>query len=161
VNLNSLYLAPAVLGLLAAISLVAAIVAASRRRTIRHALRALAIEWRMTYAQYDRLRIAQRIQGRLPVPGAAALTVRDVIYGTQANHHRAVFTIEFTVGVIRANKRVRRVGSLIEPRDPRKADDAFQLAPEELPLLDQYRALDPRTAQKESSAPNGAEPLKN
>jgi hypothetical protein len=51
---------------------------------------------------------------------------------------------------------------LIESRDPRAASgQAFNLAPEELPLIEQYRSLDPRPAQKESSAPAGAERLEN
>ena len=131
-NFNSPYIAPSLLITLVAITLIAATVESSRRRKARRALRALSAEWRMTYASHDRLRISKKIHNRLPVPGAAAICVCDVVYGAHAGELRCVFTVEFTVGVIRANTRVRRVGSLIESRDPQnaKAAPSFRLAPE-------------------------------
>jgi len=158
VNLSSTDIAPIVLGSLVAISLIATVAQRSRRHKIRHELRALASEWGMTYASHDRLRLTQKIHNRLPVVGAASLTVCDVIYGAKAGEHRCVFTMRFTTGVIRVNKRVQRVGSLVESLNARAASHiAFDLAPEELPLIDQYRALDPRSAQKDSSASVDAE----
>jgi hypothetical protein len=163
VNFSSPYIAPILLSTLVAISLIAVAVQSSRRRKMRHALRALASEWRMTYASHDRLRISEKIHNQLPIPGAAALSVCDVVYGAQAGELRCVFTVEFTIGVIRRNSRVRRVGSLIESRDPGNAAAAgvFNLAPDEVPLIEQYRSLDPRGAQKTDSAPSGAESGEN
>ena len=160
-NPNSTFLAPILLAALVVITLIAAAIASTHRRRLRAELRSLAGQWRMTYARNDRLRIAERIQQRLPVPGAAALTVQDVIYGTQGSLHRAVFTFEFTIGVVGANKRSRRVGILVESRDPRDTTRKFEMAPDGIPLLDQYRALDPHAAQKEGSAPSDAEPVQN
>jgi hypothetical protein len=158
VNLSSTELVPIVLGLLVAISLIATVVQRSRRHKIRHEIRSLATEWGMTYASQDRLRLARKIYNRLPVVGAASLTVCDVIYGAKAGERRCVFTVQFTTGVIRVNKRVQRVGLLVESLNARAASNiAFDLAPEELPLIEQYRALDPRAAQKDSSASVDAE----
>jgi len=151
------HLAPIALAALVGITLIAASIAASRRRSVRHALRALAARWKMTYAQQDRLRIGTRIRGSLPVPGAARVQVRDIIYGAAADRHRAVFTVEFTVGVIHSQKRLRRVASLIEPRDPKQSACDVCFAPEDLPLIEQYRFLHPRIDSKQDSASNDAE----
>lgn len=160
-NLSSPYIAPILLALLVAITSIATLVQSSRRNAIRNALRALAAEWRMTYASRDRLKIADKIHDQLQVPGASSLSVYDVVYGAQAGELYCVFTVEFTTGVIRENKRVRRVASLVESRDPRNAlPPIFKLAPEDVSLIDQYRALNPRPIQKEDSAPCGAESVK-
>jgi hypothetical protein len=158
VNFSSPYIAPILLAVLLAITLTASMLQSSRRRRMRRSLRSLAAEWRMTYTPHDRLKISEKIHNRLPIPGAAALSVSDVVYGAQAGALYCVFTVEFTTGVIRENRRARRVASLVESRDPRNSSPAtFALAPEELSLIDQYRLLNPHSTHKEDSAPRGAE----
>jgi hypothetical protein len=113
-----------------------------RRRQVT-ALRRLAAEWRMHYSPVDRFRIAAKIAPRLPVPGAAAVRVVDLLYGIEDRHYRYMFVTEYTTGVIRTKTGIRRVATFVEPRDPDKNGAALELvmAPAELSILEQYRAL--------------------
>ena len=151
----------ALLSLTALAALIETIASAARRR----ALRALAARWRMTYSAHDRLRVGVKLSGRFPVPGAADLYVTDLIYGSQGNRYRYVFTAHYTMGVISGKKRQVRVATFEESRDRQAAGPVgpVALAPEDLPLLEQYERLAPSVspalerrhqddAQKESIA---------
>jgi hypothetical protein len=117
-------------------------VAMHRRRSA--ALRALASQWGMNYHPGDQLRLAAKVLPRLPVPGAANVRVLDLIYGSDRDRYRHVFSVEYTLGVIGTKRRVVRVASLSEPRDrSSSAPIVLTLAPEEGSLIDQYRALAP------------------
>ena|SRR5438874_8659802 len=105
-------------------------------------LRALAEEWKMHYSATDRFRIAPRVAPRLPVPGAAAVRVGDLLYGIENDQYRYLFAAEYTTGVLRTKTGVRRVGTFSEPRDPSgPRGDELTFAPEALPLIEQYRHL--------------------
>jgi hypothetical protein len=132
--------------LLACVLLTAAAVAldvAAHRRRAR-ALRALASQWRMNYHPADQLRLAAKVLPRLPMPGAANVRVMDLIYGSDRDRYRYVFSVEYTVGVVGPKRRVVRVASLSEPRERGAAGPTtLTLAPDEGSLVDQYRYLAP------------------
>jgi hypothetical protein len=118
-------------------------------RLIRHAhkrrLRALASAWGMKYAQADPFNLAARVAGEFPIPGVADLRIRDMIYATQGDRHRYVFTAEFTMGVIDRHRREARAVTFCDPRDAKEpagqCASPLILAPQEKPLIDQYRHL--------------------
>jgi hypothetical protein len=123
----------------------AADVAAHRRRS--RALRALASQWRMNYHPADQLRLTPKVLPRFPVPGAANVHVMDLIYGSDRDRYRYVFSVEFTLGVVGPKRRVVRVASLSEPRERGATGPvSLTLAPAKGTLLDQYRALAPATS---------------
>lgn len=79
-------------------------------------LRALARRWRMNFVAFDRFRIGERLRETFPVPGAADLQVVDVMYGLDEDRHRYIFTVQYTVGVLRGKRRTWRVAAVLEPR---------------------------------------------
>src|SRR5688500_11160818 len=105
----------------------------------------------MNYSPADQLRVAARVARYFPVPGAADLHVSDVIYGTEKDRHRYVFTAEFTTGLVRARRRLARVAAFSEPRDRTEPPGPVVLAPEGGSLLDQYRHLKPAGREAEES----------
>jgi hypothetical protein len=117
-------------------------IAARRRRKV---LRRLAAEWRMTYSRVDSLRLTPKVARSFPIPGAANLRVTDVIYGIDHERYRYVFRAEFTTGTVRTKKRIARVGTFSEPRDRHRTGGmaTVALAPDDGPLVDQYRHLAP------------------
>src|SRR3954451_2179996 len=133
-----------------------------RRRWHRRALRRLAAEWGMTFSQADTLRLTPKVARHFPIPGAANLSVVNVIYGSDPDRYRYVFTAEYTVGVVNAKRRNVRVGSFTEPRDRTRGGPGVQenvvLAPVELSLLEQYRHAAPTGSdQPRAPAPSTAE----
>lgn len=129
-----------VLGVLIGLSGLAALLDRASRRRRKKALRELAARSRMTYSARDQLRVADKVMGRLPAPGAADLYVTDVIYGSQGESYRYWFTAEYTIGAVRPKRRQVRVGTLAEPRGNKASDGSPQVsfAPEDLPLIEQY-----------------------
>src|SRR5258705_7560337 len=89
-------------------------------RLARHAhkkqLRSLAGQWGMQYAQADLFNLAARVAAEFPIIGVADLVIRDMIYATQGDRHRYVFTAEFTLGVIDRHRREARSGPFSVPR---------------------------------------------
>jgi hypothetical protein len=115
-------------------------------RVMRHAhkkhLRALAGQWGMQYAQSDPFQLAARVAAEFPIVGVADLVVRDMIYATQGDRHRYVFTAEYTLGVIDRHRREARAVTFCDPREAGgQCATPLILAPEELPLIEQYRQL--------------------
>jgi len=115
-------------------------------RVMRHAhkkqLRALAGQWGMQYAQADHFNLAARVAAEFPIVGVADLVIRDMIYATQGDRHRYVFTAEYTLGVIDRHRREARAVTFCDPRDSGgQCATPLILAPEELPLIEQYRQL--------------------
>jgi hypothetical protein len=132
------------------VTLAAACAQVLSRWRVRRRLQQLAASREMHYCADDRFHFANAVAAKFPVPGAADLRVRDLIYGNidaepdaTAAARRYVFTAEFTIGVVRTKKRRKRVVAFREPKDRMRGDDfgRLELAPEELPLLDQYRLL--------------------
>jgi len=126
---------------------------AFRRRRRGVAVRRLAAEWRMNYTPTDSLQVTPKIARHFPIPGAADLAVRDLIYGIEQDRYRYVFTAEFTAGVVRTKTRRLRVGTFSEPRNrtlrhsPEEAP-RVELAPEGGTLAEQYQALAPAAATR-------------
>lgn len=81
----------------------------------RRRLRALAHQWNMHFAPVDRLRLAQRTVGSFPIPGAANIRVRDLFFRTEESRHQYLFTIDYTVGVIRGKVGRSCVAGFQEP----------------------------------------------
>ena len=116
-------------------------------RRLRHtsALRRLAAARGMHFSVEDRFRLAPRVAQRLPVPGAAAVRVLDLLYGVERDNYRYVFAAEYTTGVLRSKTGVRRVATFAEPRDPAGGNPGeigeLVFAPDGLPLIEQYERL--------------------
>lgn len=126
------------------------IVEARRVRRRRRMLRGLARQWQMHFARGDRLRLAARIVERLPVPGAANVRVRNLLYSTDGNVHKYLFTIEYGVGVVRAKTGRWRVGGFVEPVSRGQCptrDCALHLAPQGLSLEKSYGEVHDALAQ--------------
>jgi hypothetical protein len=141
-----------VLWLALAVTLFAYAAELLRRRRHLRALRRLAGERGMTFAQDDTIRLTPRVARHFPIPGAANLHIVNILYGSDADRYHYVFTAEYTLGVVNAKRRHARVASLTEPRDrarggtagagPDAAESAaVVLAPTELPLMEQYRKM--------------------
>ena len=133
------------LAFIASLTALAGLIEMSARHRRKRWLRQLASQWRMTYSSCDRLRIASRISNQLPVPGAADVSVTDVIYGSHGDAYQYVFTVEYTLGVIKGRHRQVRVARFSEPRgrEPSARSLRLDFAPQELPLIEQYRSLRP------------------
>jgi hypothetical protein len=115
-------------------------------RTMRHAhkkqLRSLASQWGMQYAQADLFNLSSRVAAEFPIVGVADLVIRDMIYATQGDRHRYVFTAEYTLGVIERHRREVRAVTFCDPREAGgQCATPLILAPEELPLIEQYKQL--------------------
>ncbi|MGE5612476.1 MAG: hypothetical protein ACM359_24725 [Bacillota bacterium] len=121
-------------------------------------LRRVASEWRMGYAQKDPFNLARRIVSCFPVPDAEDLCIVDLIYCSEGSWHRYVFTAEYTRSADGGRWRERRVMTFCEPRDASLVADASSLAaaPEDLPVLDQYRYLQTHNWGQPAPTPNGA-----
>jgi hypothetical protein len=112
-----------------------------RQRNIRE-LRDLADEWQLHFSAADPFRLAPRVALALPVPGAAAVRVTDLIYGLEGGGYRYIFRTEYTIGVLRTKTSIRRVVTFREAKDaPAGARIEVLFAPEEKPLIEQYRYL--------------------
>ena len=115
--------------------------------------RRLAAGHQMQYAEQDLFQITPRVVERFPIPGVSDIRVSDVIYRRDGERYRYLFTIEYTLGVVRTKRRVRRAATFCEPRDRGSVSgwSKLELAPAELCLSDQYayfyqRATTPPTA---------------
>lgn len=126
-----------------ALTAAAAVVEGMRRRRRLAALRKLAAESHMHFSVADRFRLAPRVAQRLPVPGAAAVRVLDLLYGVERENYRYIFATEYTTGVLRSMTGVRRVATFCEPREPGGKGEIGELvfAPEGLPVVEQYKHL--------------------
>jgi hypothetical protein len=140
------------LALMLTVTALAAGVHFVRRRRHVARLRRLASEWELHFSAVDRFRLAPRIAQRLPVPGAAAVRVVDLLYGIERQNYRYVFATEYTTGVLRSKSGVKRVATFCEPREAGGGGGGgggaagtnpceLVFAPEGLDLIEQYRHL--------------------
>ena len=118
------------------------LLARARRRA---KLSKLAAQWGMRYVGRDPFHLAAKVSAQFPLPGAADVTIIDLIYGSEPGRHRYLFTVHYTQGVVRAKNRRRRVATFSEPRDAEGAEmnegsgvGALLLAPENLSITQQY-----------------------
>ncbi len=114
------------------------------RRSLSRELRRLAGQWQMNYSHGDPLQLTHRIAVVFPVNGAAHVTITDLIYGLEQDNYRYYLATEFTVGLTRSKKRVRRVVTFTEPRTgtPR-AFSPMRVAPAEMSIVEQFQFLRP------------------
>jgi hypothetical protein len=109
----------------------------------RRRLSALAHQWNMHFASGDRLHLAERTAGNFPIPGAASIRVRDLFFRTEESRHQYLFTVDYTVGVIRGKVGRSCVAGFQEPisRGNRSNPSAPELivAPRNLALYAAYQ----------------------
>jgi hypothetical protein len=124
-------------------TLLAYLIHLARRRSLAARVRQLAQAWGMNYSETDRFQITARVADRFPIPGASDLTIVDLIYRVEGDRYRYLFTVAYTVGVVRTKRRKISAAAFSEPRDRSgPADDApVVLGPPATRLLDQYAAL--------------------
>jgi hypothetical protein len=128
------------LGVTAAASIADALARHARARR----LSGLAAAWKLRFTPEDRFRLTPRVAMQFPTPGAADVVVRDVVYGQEAGGiFRYLFTIEYTVGVLRTKRRRAAVGMVVESGEPATAHSPsdLALAPADLPTVEQYEWL--------------------
>lgn len=123
------------------VSVAAGAVIANRQMDHRRhqRLRRAAAKWRLHYSVSDQFRLSTRITELFPIPGAADLRIADLMYGIRGHRHSYIFTADFTTGLMHTNDRRRRVVHFSEPRERNSPTASrVELAPENLPLLEQY-----------------------
>jgi len=109
----------------------------------RRALEMLARDKNLHFACDDRFKIAPKVAELLPTPGAADVRVYDVMYGKDGARYHFVFTVEWTEGVVRWKRRVRRVASFSEEKEntTEQARMHLRLSGDEGKRLKQYQSL--------------------
>ena len=128
---------------------------AIRRR--QDVFRQLAREWEMHFSAADHLRLAERLAAAFPVPGAAAIHVTDLIYGSRQHQHRFIFTVDYTLGLTGPRRRVRRAAACVEQKSPGPLRPGLCpiVVSTHTPLIDQYRPLH-EVLYKPEAQPNTA-----
>jgi hypothetical protein len=112
------------------------------RRRLANVLRGIALTWHMNYSPGDPLRLTPRIAAAFPVPGAAHVAITDLVYGLEGDHYRYYLATEFTVGLTRSKKRIRRVITFTEPRSgENRSFSPMLVAPAELTVVEQFHEL--------------------
>jgi hypothetical protein len=129
------------LGILILLTVVAAVVNRWFRRRDQAVYRQLAVDHKMHYSPGDPLRLTARVAARLPLPGAAAVRVIDLLYRTDEQTHYYVFTAEYTVGVLSPKHRIRRAAAFTESKSAAAVEPMIRLGSEEVSLVEQYRRL--------------------
>lgn len=129
--------------LLIAITGVAAIVARSMRQRGARRIEELARGWNLRFAPEDRFHLSLQVASLIPIPGAADVVVRDIIYRQDSGCYWYLFTVEYTVGVLRTKHGRCAAGVLTESRTcpTGQAYSPVTLGSRDLPLEDQYTAL--------------------
>jgi hypothetical protein len=116
----------------------AALVSRLRRRRRSGRLASLAAASGWMFSHEDRFDLAPRIAGLALDPGAADVVVNDVLYHRDEGGVAFVFSVHYTLGVIRSRRRVHRVAAVREgPRDRVQV----AIADPSLAASEQYRGL--------------------
>jgi hypothetical protein len=99
----------------------------------------------MRFTPDDPFQLTPKVSAQLPMPGAADVAVRDLLYCQEPSGAlRYLFTVEYTIGVLRTKRRRVSVGMLVEEgvrTVPIEPFSGVTLAPEDLPLEEQYQWL--------------------
>jgi hypothetical protein len=135
---------------LTALTIAAGVASALRCKARSARLAALASSWGMRFTMEDRFRLAPRVAGGFPIAGVADVLVRDLIYRQEEQGFRYLFTVEYTLGILRTKRRRIGAGMVVETG---KAEEfsPVSLAPQQLPLREQYEWL-----WKQCPQPQGA-----
>jgi hypothetical protein len=112
-----------------------------RRRREERIYRKLAVDNHMHYSARDSLRLTPRVATYIPLPGASAVRVIDLLYRSDEHSHYYVFTAEYTLGVTGPKQRIRQAAAFTESKSAADVNSPIRLGAMELPLVDQYRAL--------------------
>jgi hypothetical protein len=129
---------------LMAVTAAASIADALSRHNRARRLSALAATWRLRFTPHDRFELTPRVAAAFPTPGAADVVVRDLVYGQEAGGVvRYLFTIEYTVGVLRTKRRRSAVGMVVDGGESSCAPAVtpLVLAPADVPAVGQYEWL--------------------
>lgn len=130
------------LAILLAITIAAAIWSRVGRIARSHKLQELARSWKMRYTPDDRFALTERITPRLPVPGAADVVVRDIVFDQLTGGcFRYLFTVEYTTGVLRTKRRRVSVASVAEGGCAQLPWSDLTIAPEDLDMQERYQWL--------------------
>jgi hypothetical protein len=124
-----------------AVTAAAAAGSALRRKARSARLAALATTWNMRFTSQDRFQLTARVAARLPMPGAADVVVRDLIYRQEGAGFRYLFTVEYTTGVLRTKRRRIGAGMVVETGQGGEVFSDVTLAPTNLDLREQYEWL--------------------
>ena len=136
--------------LLMGVTAAASIADALARHARARRLSGLGGRWGLRFTPEDRFQLTGRVAAQFPTPGAADVVVRDVVYGQEGSGGRLryLFTIEYTVGVLRTKRRRSAVGMMVEraPSGEVKGtaatrDPDLLLAPAGLSTVEQYEWL--------------------
>lgn len=92
----------------------------------------------MRFTAEDRFQLAPRVASGFPIPGAADVLVCDLIYRQEDAGFRYLFTVEYTLGVLRTKRRRTGAGMVVETGVGGEAFSAVTLAPADLLLQEQY-----------------------
>ncbi len=138
------------LSLMAGLTALVMGVHALRRRSRKSALRLLAQQHQMRFAQRDLFRLARRFEQQLPIAGAFDLRVADLIYGRRDARHLCVFTVEYTLADAIHGRRRAGVFCLSETSEHASMTSIAGLitADAELPIAAQYGQLLDRVAKQ-------------
>ncbi len=121
----------------------AAGLATVRRKRQTALLESLARQWELRFAAEDRFHLAGHVAAHLSVPGAADVVIRDVMYRQEASSYRYLFTVEYTMGVLRTKHRMVSAGVCTEMQHCpiSQAYSQVALGAEGTTLAAQYDAL--------------------
>lgn len=104
----------------------------------------------LQFSHPDRFRLGRRVAARLPVTGAAEVSVRDVAYRRTDAGLLCVMTARFTVGAVGHRRHERRACAAFDPGNERPLE-AFEMLPDKSITADAYahafRKLEQRTAR--------------
>ncbi len=120
---------------------VAVVINRYRRRREETVYRKLAVDHHMHYSARDSLRLTPRVATFIPLPGASAVRVIDLLYRTDDQLHYYVFTAEYTLGVTGPKHRIRQAAAFTDSKSAADVNSPIRLGAIELPLIEQYRAL--------------------
>lgn len=123
-----------------AVTIAAGAASAFRCRARSAKLAALANTWGIRFTLEDRLGLAPRVASGFPIAGVADVLVRDLMYRQEEQGFRYLFTVEYTLGILRTKRRRTGAGMVVEG-GAGEAFSAVTLAPGQLPLLEQYQWL--------------------
>lgn len=131
------------LALLIGLSIAAGCWSQIATRSRARKLQELARSWQMRYATDDRFALVARVTSELPVPGAADVVVRYIIFDQAAGGcFRYFFTVEYTTGVLRTKRRRVAVASMSEAGNcPESPWSGLTLAPDDLDIPERYQWL--------------------